>query len=197
MKKIGIYGGAFNPITKGHIQVAQYILNHIDISEIWLTPSYKHMYNKLMASFEDRLHMCNLVSKNHNSIKVFDYEKNNHTGSTYDLLNNLYKDELYKDHDFYMIIGEDNAYNFKQWKNYDKLKEKFKFIVISRQGYNYKYDNSNNWFLSEPHIYLNAGEKVMQISSTNIRDSIICYYKNIYGLDNNVYEYIKHKNLYL
>jgi len=43
-KKIGILGGAFDPITKGHIQIAHFVLLNTDIEEIWIVPCYSHAF---------------------------------------------------------------------------------------------------------------------------------------------------------
>ena len=36
---VGIFGGSFNPVHKGHIALAQYLLEHSSLDEIWLTLS--------------------------------------------------------------------------------------------------------------------------------------------------------------
>ena len=60
--KIAILGGAMNPITVGHIQIAQFVLNTSKtFDEVWIMPIFKHMYNKEIASAKDRLAMCELA----------------------------------------------------------------------------------------------------------------------------------------
>jgi cytidyltransferase-like protein len=74
--KVALLGGAFNPITNGHIEVAKFVLNTSkEFDEVWLIPAYKHMNNKKLVDFDERFKMCELAIKNDPRIKVFDYEK--------------------------------------------------------------------------------------------------------------------------
>jgi len=37
--KIGLYFGSFNPIHHGHLVIANYILNHTELKQIWFVVS--------------------------------------------------------------------------------------------------------------------------------------------------------------
>jgi len=105
--RVAILGGAFNPIHKGHIQLAQFVLNtSCQFDEVWLMPNYNHMYNKEMASAEHRLAMCEIASKDDGRIKVFDYEiKNKLAGETYYFFKRLSEEkELTEKYQFAMIV---------------------------------------------------------------------------------------------
>lgn len=196
-KKIAIYGGAFNPITTGHIQVAQFVLNS-NFDEVWLMPAYKHMYNKSMESTEDRLNMCKLVTQIYDRIKVFDYEiRNKLSGETFKLVKKLKNDPDYKDYNFSFIIGQDNANTFNKWSNYEQLEKICSFVVIPRKGVDI---NKNvDWYLNKPHIYLNKENDIIDVSSTLVRNLLN---KKINDdelkkyIDSNVLDYIKNKKLY-
>ena len=96
-KKIALLGGAFNPITKGHIQIAEFVLSNSDIEQLWITPCYGHAFNKEMVDFKHRLEMCEIASKDNSKIKVFDYEiRHKLENGTYDFLKRLKKDKSYK-----------------------------------------------------------------------------------------------------
>src|SRR5574343_117220 len=69
--EIAILGGAFNPIHIGHIQLAQFILQLGIFDEVWLMPSYNHMFKNDIVSSEHRLEMCKLAIKKDNRIKIF------------------------------------------------------------------------------------------------------------------------------
>lgn len=168
-KRIAIYGGAFNPITNGHIQVAQFVLNTSGFfDEVWIMPAYKHMYNKKMESPEKRLEMCEIAAKVDARIKVFDYEiKNKLAGETFKLVKQLKNDKEYENYDFSFIMGIDNANTFNKWVNYEHLEKMMKFVVVSRKGI--ERDNSVDWYLQKPHIFL-EGECAIDVSSTLVRD---------------------------
>ncbi|MFW6225456.1 MAG: nicotinate (nicotinamide) nucleotide adenylyltransferase [bacterium] len=196
--KVAILGGAFNPVTKAHIQLAQFVLNTTgEFDEVWLMPAYNHMFNKQMESPEDRLEMCRLAAQVDGRIKVFDYEiKNKLAGETYNLFKRLKQDdELNNKYNFSMIIGIDNANSFHKWVNFQELERMVRFVVVDRKGF--ERDESVDWYLSKPHIYLNNEDGVMEGSSTIVRellnDNDISVEKYI---DNKVLEFIKNNKLY-
>ncbi len=112
-KKIGIFGSAFNPPTRGHESAILQALPFLD--EIWLMPSYSHAFGKQPISYEERLSLLKLFVKNIPSEKIrisieekLFFEKNDvKYVYTYDLL--LYLKEKYVDNDFVFVCGEDNA----------------------------------------------------------------------------------------
>lgn len=197
--KVAILGGAFNPITIGHIQTAQFVLNASgQFDEVWLMPAYQHMNCKQMVSSEDRLEMCKLAAKVDGRIKVFDYEiKNKLSGETYYFFKRLAQEvDLYEKYEFSMIIGLDNANSFDKWVNYEELERIAKFVVIPRKGYNR--DDKVDWYLKSPHIYMNMETPIIEISSTEIRNMFANKDESSQQfLNPEVYKFITDKNLYL
>jgi len=197
--KVAILGGAFNPIHKGHIQLAQFVLNASgEFDEVWLMPCFSHMYGKDMTSAEDRLEMCRIAAKVDNRIKIFDYEiRNQLKGETYYFFKKLKEEtELNEKYQFAMIIGLDNANTFDKWVNYQELERMAKFVVVPRKGIDR--DLNVNWYLQKPHIFLNMEPSIIEISSTNIR----VHFSNnstevINYLDKDVYKYIIENKLYM
>jgi len=171
--KVAILGGAFNPITNGHIEVAQFVLNTSKtFDEVWLMPCYTHMYNKKLESPEDRLEMCRIASSADARIKVFDYEiRKQLRGETFHLVKQLLGEDFARhEYDFSMIIGMDNANTFDKWVNYEDLERMMRFVVIPRTGENP--DPSVQWYLRPPHIVLHPERPLRNISSTRIRDEL-------------------------
>ena len=168
--KVAILGGAFNTITNGHIQSAQFVLNTSgEFDEVWLMPAYHHMYNKPMESAEHRLMMCKIAANRDGRIKVFDYEiQKQLKGETYYFFKSLKDDpELTEQYNFSMIIGQDNANSFDKWVNYEELERMTRFVVIPRKGYSP--DPKVTWYLKPPHIYLNDENHIIESSSTDVR----------------------------
>jgi nicotinate-nucleotide adenylyltransferase len=167
---IAILGGYFNPIHKGHIQLAQFVLNTVGIfDEVWIMPAYHHMLKDTGISAEDRLEMCRLAAKVDNRIKIFDYEiKNKLAGETYYFLKKLkLEKELTEKYRFSIIVGMDNANKMPTWVNFTELEKMGKFIVIQRKGV--ERDYNIDWYLQKPHIFLNCETPIMEISSNEIR----------------------------
>jgi nicotinate-nucleotide adenylyltransferase len=194
--KVAIFGGAFDPITAGHIQSAQFVLNTSgEFDEVWLMPAYQHMYGKHMAPAEHRLEMCRLASENDGRIKVFDYEiKNELAGETFNFFKRLKMDkELNDKFNFSMIIGLDNANSFDKWVNFEELERLVRFVVVPRKGVNR--DLSVDWYTKEPHIFLNKETDIIEISSSIVRKELEMGTKPA-GLNLSVFHYIVANKLY-
>lgn len=168
--KVAIFGGAFNPIHKGHIQVAQTVLNATNaFDEIWILPCFLHMYGKDLASPEHRLEMCRRAARVDGRIKVCDYEiKNQMGGPTFNLMNRMMEEPQYKDtHEFSVIIGLDNANSFHQWVDSEELERLVRFVVVPRKGV--QKDPTVTWYLKPPHLFLTDEVPILQCSSTEVR----------------------------
>ena len=197
---VAVLGGAFDPITTGHVKLAQFVLNSSKtFDEVWIMPCFNHMYNKSMASAYDRLEMCKLAVAIDGRIQVSDYEiKNALRGETYHLVKRLLNEDYAKNrYDFSFIIGLDNANTFNKWVNYEELERMCRFVVVPRKGI--VRDESVNWYLKPPHIYLSPDNDIPEISSTEIRAWIKDPKEPISDvpfLDKNVLNYIVKNRLY-
>lgn len=202
--KVAIYGGAFDPITIGHIQAAKFVLNTSkQFDEVWIMPAFKHMYGKEMTDFLHRLEMCKLAAKEDKRIKIFDYEiKNELAGETFYFVKKLKEEkELNEKYNFSIIIGLDNALTFDKWVNYELLERLIRFVVIPRKGYDIV--DHNAWFFKDPHIFLNQENTIMEVSSTQVRqilhDKMLTENTErelLTTICPDVYKYITENNLY-
>jgi nicotinate-nucleotide adenylyltransferase len=198
--KVAILGGAFDPVTNGHIQVAQFVLNTSKIfDEVWLLPCYSHMYGKKMISSDDRLNMCKLAVECDKRIKVCDYEiKNKFAGQTYHFVKQLLEEDFAKNqYDFSLIIGLDNANTFEKWVEYELLEKMIRFVVVPRKGISF--DPKISWYLKSPHIYLCEESPIMEISSSEVRKALIEDDNTLLqnALDIKVLEYIRNNRFYV
>lgn len=192
---IALLGGSFNPITKAHINLAKYVLNStLNINQVWLLPCYTSYHNKNLVDSLHRINMCNLAIENepNYNIKVSDFEiKNKIEGSTSTVLSELYKNY---DYNFKFIIGMDNANNIFQWSDYKTTLNLIPFIVIDRIEFEKPIDE---WYLHEPHNYIQINEKENNyVSSTLVRSLLKDNKSTENYLYNNVYQYIKKFNLF-
>jgi len=200
--RIGILGGAMNPPTLGHISLAQKVLNEKLVDHIWISPCYSHAYNKEMISPEQRADMCIMASKKDGRITTSTFEiYNKIEGGTLVFIKKLMEllpCDANSDIKLYMIIGLDNANTIDKWINYKELIETVPFIVVNRKGI--KRDLNIDWYLKEPHKFIDANE-ILKTSSTEARDIIsISGYNDLEKLrsllDKDVLEYIIKNNLY-
>lgn len=207
--KVGIFGGSFDPIHEGHVNLAKYVLDHTDLDEVWLivSPLNPLKPQGYVASDEQRLEMARLAVEGIPGIRVNDFEFHLPIPSyTYNTLSELKKS--YPDHDFRLIIGGDNWASFDKWKNPDKILSEFGLIVYPRPG-----ESLTNPTLGSSPLVLDSFKKncvflndapQMPISSTEIRHLLYSnsskntkhHVGNIPYLNKSVLSYIKSNNLY-
>jgi nicotinate-nucleotide adenylyltransferase len=166
-KNVAIIGLAGNPPTKGHTGMGEFLLNEGIVDEVWFMPCFDHMAGKRLVSPEHRIKMLELATEHNSSLKVFDFEiKHELGGETYHTVKKLEHDPLRESHRFFFVIGQDNANTFDKWFNFEYLQKMATFIVLKREGY----DATGDWYLKEPHIFINKKFLNHTISSTIIRN---------------------------
>lgn len=194
--KVGILGGSFDPITVGHVDLANFVLNNNIVDQVWIIPCKKHKYDKKMESPTHRLNMCRIATSSFNKISVNGIEvKSCLSGTTYDLIKAIKSNDITNSiYEFSFIIGQDNANTFSNWYKNEELIKEISFIVVPRKGV----ETLEDWYKNPPHIFLDMETNIPEISSTEIRKALSFPNKKSDFLKNNlnskVLDYIiKHK----
>ena len=119
MKKIGIFGGAFNPPHKGHVRLARDFADRLTLDEVLIVPSFipPHKSAAALAGAADRLQMCRLAFCDDKRFIVSTVEIDRGGKSyTYDTL--LAIQEKNPGAELYLIIGSDMFLSFDTWHRY-------------------------------------------------------------------------------
>lgn len=190
--KIGLYFGTFNPIHVGHMIIANHMAEHSNLNQIWMVVTPHNPLKQKSKLLDDyhRLHLVNLATEEYPKIKASDIEfKLPQPNYTVNTLAHL-KDK-YPQHEFSLIMGEDNLNSLHKWKNYE-------FIIENHEIYVYPRLNSgeiDEQFVNNSKIH-RIGAPVIELSSTFIRECIKNK-KNIRPLlPEKVWEYVDHNNFY-
>ena len=169
---VGIFGGSFDPIHSGHIRLAQYVLDHTDLDEVWLmvSPLNPLKPQGYVATDGQRLEMARLAVADIPGIRVSDFEFSLPIPSyTYNTLRRL--KETYPDIDFRLIIGGDNWVSFDRWRNPDGILNEFGLIVYPRPGESLTLPPSRP--IPDPsRLTLLTDAPQMPVSSTQIREML-------------------------
>jgi len=190
MKNVGLFGGSFNPIHRGHLENIRKALEIVD--EVWIIPCGKHAFMKELVDAKDRIKMIKsslkeLGKEEKKRIKINSIELNkegkSYTTETLRELMNRYQ------HKFYLIIGTDLLKDINKWKSYEELTKITEFIIIKRGGY--KMINTGKM-----KIFKELKCETRRISSTEVRKRIKkgMFVKDL--LPREIEEYIKKKGLY-
>lgn len=198
MKKIAIFGGSFNPIHNGHINICKWCQQEYNFDEILLIPTNipPHKTAIDMASGFDRLNMLKLATKDLNFITISDIELIE-TGISYTYLTVQKLKQLYENDKLYLIIGSDMLYIFEKWVNYQQILDNVTLISGARHQNEYQklIEKKQSFGIYQDKIDI-INLDIKDISSTQIRDII----KNDISIDEkistDVLDYIKKNNLY-
>jgi len=190
--RIGIYGGSFNPIHKGHTQLAASIVAQGLVDELWLMVSplnpLKSGEVSDIAEYEHRLKMAELATQSIKGVKVSDFERSLPLPSyTITTLGELQK--AYPEHEFTLVIGADNWEQFPRWYHADEIIERYQILIYRRPGC--EFDES-----SLPASVKVVDTPLFDISSTEIRTSIAEGKPLTKWVDRKVLTYIKRHHLY-
>ena len=108
MRKTGIIGGTFNPIHNGHILLAVYCKEKLNLDRVIFIPTYTppHKSDKDLVSEVHRLNMCKIAVQNYVDFSVSDIEiKRKGKSYTFETLTSL--KEIYPRDTLYFITGAD------------------------------------------------------------------------------------------
>jgi len=136
LKKIGLFGGTFNPIHLGHLTVAQEVKEGFVLDKIWLIPSAipPHKQMNQVAKALDRLEMIRIAIADNPNFSVSDVElKRSGPSYTIDTVD-YFKAILPKETQLYFIVGMDAFLDIELWKSFMELFQVIPFIVMSRPG---------------------------------------------------------------
>ena len=173
MKKIGLFFGSFNPIHIGHLILANYILEHSDMQELWFVVSPQNPFKEKKSLLNDhnRLDMVQLAIKNYQKMRASNVEFSLPTPSyTIDTL--TYLQEKHPDYSFSLIMGEDNLGSLHKWKNYDLLLQNYQVIVYPRIFGEDTSSSPNVTQLKNHHNIHKIDAPIIELSATEIRDMI-------------------------
>jgi len=135
-RRIGIFGGTFNPIHLGHLLTAQDASEQLRLERVIFIPSAAppHKVVDKLASARDRLQMIKLAIRGHDRFEVDDLEIRR-GGKSYsvDTLR-----ELRRRHPratLYFIIGADSLQELHLWREVRRLVTLCTFVTVPRPGF--------------------------------------------------------------
>lgn len=135
MKRVGFYGGSFNPCHAGHQATVMHALATAQLDELYVAPVYKHPYGKELVDFEHRLNMCSLMlqpfSQQNGAVTTTSVEcrailygeRKGYTADTVAYFIAEYYRRFGERPHVVLIMGSDLRADVPKWKGYDRLQE--------------------------------------------------------------------------
>lgn len=172
-KKIGLYGGTFDPIHFGHLNLAIELMEKQSLDEVWFIPTHLNplKFDRHPSSIEHRLKMVQLAIEKIPQFKLKDIESHRAPPSyTIDTLHELMAQEANEIHHLYLLLGQDSIPGFYHWQRVDEIVDIIPLLIASRTG---------EWHSAgqKPHIETAIQKglvqtRYMDITSTEIRDRL-------------------------
>jgi len=134
LKRIGLFGGTFNPIHLGHVQVVREVKTGFGLDNILIIPSALPPHKELngVVDAEDRLEMIRLAFSDDPNFVISDVElKRSGPSYTIDTVRH-FKSISPENTELYLIVGLDAFLEIDTWKSYNDLFLLIPFIVMSR-----------------------------------------------------------------
>lgn len=135
MKKVGVFGGAFNPPHLGHLTLAQAALDELGLELVLLVPVGVAPHRELegQVSAEDRLRMCELAAEESESFEVSSLElEKDQVIYTVDTLRELKRRN--SDWQLTLLMGADQAVEFASWNRPKEILKLAEVAVANRNG---------------------------------------------------------------
>lgn len=134
--KIGILGGTFYPIHKGHMMLAEYALGQYQLDKIWFMPNHMppHKENRQIADMtKHRVEMVRraIAPYPQYEVQLYEVEKQD-VSYSYKTLE--YFKEAYPEDTFYFIIGADSLFAFDTWVKPERIAKACIILAAYRDG---------------------------------------------------------------
>ena len=182
-KKIGIYGGTFDPIHHAHLILARQAREELDLEQLIFVPAAVSPHRDFpVASAEMRLSMLRAAIEGETAFAVDECELRRTPPSyTIDTVEEIQQRQ--GGSEIFYLIGEDNVAALASWHRFERLQKMVHFIVLDRTG-----TQTNHPF--------EVVHRKIDISSTEIRNRVASGQSIRYLVPPKVEEIIRQNNLY-
>jgi nicotinate-nucleotide adenylyltransferase len=194
-KRIGVFGGTFDPIHNGHLVAASEVAHALALGEVIFVPTgqpWQKEYRDL-APAEDRYLMTVIATASDAlmSVSRVDIDR---LGETYtvDTLTDL-RAARRTEAEFFFIMGADALAGIKSWRNTENLFSMAHFVGCTRPGHPVDVDSLKEDFKGD---FTLIEIPALEISSTACRERVKTGRPIRYLVPDGVIQYISKRGLY-
>jgi nicotinate-nucleotide adenylyltransferase len=195
-RKLGFYGGAFDPPHLAHLSLAKHAMAHLGLDALYVVPTGQagHKAPSKTPAFH-RLAMLSLAFNDMPQV-VIDDRETRRAGPSYtvDSLN-----ELQAEHpqaQWFLIIGEDQAKSLESWREWQKIVQIAQVVVAARASDEPPSPSVGRWHNRASQNAIDMAFPCMDISATRIREAFEQGRSISQWVEPRVNDYIQHHHLY-
>ncbi|TVR39632.1 MAG: nicotinate-nucleotide adenylyltransferase [Bacteroidia bacterium] len=186
----GLLSGSFNPVHIGHLIIANYFTEHVNMDEVWfvLSPQNPLKGSDELLGEQERMDLLELAVAENPKFRICDIELGMPKPSyTIDTIKQL--KTAYPDRHFTLLIGSDNLEVFDKWKDHKEILESIEINVYPRSpGFDH--------LLLQHHNVRPVHAPLLEVSSTAIRRDISAGKSPRYLVPEKVFEKIMEQSYY-
>ena len=184
-KKIGLFGGTFNPVHLGHLRGAEEIREAFGLQEVIFIPAAHppHKMTEEIIQAHHRLEMVKRATRKNPQFSTSDVELKR-PGKSYSIDTIRYFRKKVKD-SLYFILGRDAFVEIETWKDFQNLFSLCNFIIMARPGLiqafplpgalapSFRYDQgAPGWVHGSGNMIFFKEINLLDISSTRVRELV-------------------------
>lgn len=165
LRRLGVLGGTFDPIHRGHLAVAREAIGRFDLDRMMFVPAGQPWQKSFFSDPEDRFFMTTVATADDPGFVVsrveIDRKGPTYTGHTLVTLRTFFGPDV----DLFFVAGADAVLNLGTWKTLDMVAELCEVIAVTRPAFDLAgVDPDPSW--PRIHIMEIAG---IDISASDIR----------------------------
>src|SRR5215471_13971497 len=140
LRRVGIYGGTFDPVHNGHLEVARRVLELFELDEVMFVPACvpPHKRNATITSAFHRFAMVALATAADQRLLVSTVEleapDKPYAVNTVARM----RETLGNEAELFFIVGADSWLEITTWKDWQRLLTLCHLIVVARPGFDLK-----------------------------------------------------------
>ena len=163
LRRVGLFGGTFDPPHVGHLVTAVNVRHAIDLDVVVLMVAnvpWQKEGSRTITPALDRLAMVEAAVRDVPGL-VPGRQEIDHGGPSYTADTLAVLAEQYPGADFFTIIGDDAAAGLRTWTRWEEVVERSHMVVVDRPGESVDVDDGIEWIRVEvPRL---------EVSSTDLR----------------------------
>ncbi|MDA1279213.1 MAG: nicotinate-nucleotide adenylyltransferase [Chloroflexi bacterium] len=168
-RRVGVFGGTFDPVHNGHLAIADAVRSELDLEKVLFVVAADQWLraNPPQASARDRLRMVELAVENIPGFETSDVDIVR-GGSTFtaDTLVDL-RGRLGETVELYLIVGADSALAMDRWKRAEEISALARIVVVGRPGLVFENETLDDTHPARGAMYVEG--PMVDVSATDIR----------------------------
>ncbi len=199
-RKIGIFGGTFDPIHYGHLTIGQLALEVCQLDELYFVPAGNppHKAFQHVTEAMHRFTMVKMAVSSHPQFRVCDYEiKRKNPSYSMHLLTNFR--EKFPEDELYLVMGADSFLELELWYHYKELFSLVHIVVMNREGSDIlSLEERASCYKTDYHADIILITSIcLDVSSSMLRQRVKNHLPITHLTTENVVRYINEEQLYL